>query len=88
MAARLSARLGWLSGDDEGRVMALVERAGLPTAPPHGLGAERFLDLMAVDKKVQDGRLRLVLLRGIGRAVVTDDFPHHELTGVLDSYCP
>jgi len=41
---------------------------------------------MAVDKKVQDGRLRLVLLRGIGGAVVTDDFPDHELTGVLASY--
>jgi len=86
MAARLSARLGWLSGDDERRVTELVARAGLPTTPPAGLSVERFLDLMAVDKKVQDGRLRLVLLQGIGRASVTDDFPQRELTGVLASY--
>jgi len=30
---------------------------------------------MAVDKKAEGGRLRLVLLQGIGRAVVTSDFP-------------
>jgi len=86
MAARLSARLGWLSADDERRVSALVERAGLPTVPPPSLGAERFLDLMAVDKKVQDGRLRLVLLHGIGAAVVTDGFPPQQLIDTLASY--
>ena len=53
---------------------ALVARAGLPTHPPASLGVDRFLDLMAVDQKVRGGRLRLVLLRDIGEAVLTDEF--------------
>ena len=74
MAARFSRRLGWMGGDEVERVERLVAAAGLPTAPPR-LGAERFEALMAVDKKVQGGRLRLVLLHGIGKAEVTADFP-------------
>ena len=73
LAARLSARLGWLDAAAVTRIDALLERAGLPAAPPDGLAGERALELMAVDKKVQDGRLRLVLLKGIGEAVVTAD---------------
>ncbi|MGD2083335.1 MAG: 3-dehydroquinate synthase [Chromatiales bacterium] len=84
MAAACSRRLGWLSADDEGRVRALVARAGLPTRPPGSLTPERFLDLMAVDKKVLEGRLRLVLLRGIGHALVTDEFDHTVLRETLD----
>jgi len=42
--------------------------------PPPGIGAGRFLSLMAVDKKVQDGRIRLILLRAIGDAVVEAGF--------------
>ncbi len=74
MAADLSARLSWLRPADLQRTRDLIERANLPTVPPPELSAERLLDLMAVDKKVLDGRLRLVLLRGIGEAVVTDQF--------------
>ncbi len=73
MAADLSARMGWLTEADLERVRRLVASAGLPIAPPHELTAERFLELMAVDKKVLDGRLRLVLLRHLGEAVVTGE---------------
>jgi len=74
MAAQLSARLGWLSADDVERATRLIARGGLPVAPPPEMDADRFLELMAVDKKVIDGSLRLVLLRAIGEAVVTADF--------------
>jgi len=73
LAADLSARLGWLSGEQVGRILALLERAHLPLAPPPDLTADDFLSLMAVDKKVQDGRLRLILLRGLGQGVIADD---------------
>jgi hypothetical protein len=66
MAADLSRRLGWLAAPEAERIRALTLAAGLPVAPPPGLGPERYMDLMAVDKKVLAGRLRLVLLRGIG----------------------
>lgn len=83
LAADLSARLGWLSPADLQRTRDLIERAGLPTAPPSDLTAERFLELMAVDKKVQDGRLRLVLLRAIGKALVNGDFDPIQLRATL-----
>ena len=72
MAADLSCRLGYLSQDDLSRIERLLVRAHLPTRSPAALGADRFRELMAVDKKVVDGKLRLVLLEGIGRAVITD----------------
>ena len=72
MAADLSVRLGWLGAGDLRRVRDLIARAGLPTEPPGDLTPDRFLELMAVDKKVQDGRLRLVLLKAMGEAFVTD----------------
>ena len=78
MAARFSHRLGWMAAGEVARVEQLVAAAGLPTAPPE-LGAERFEALMAVDKKVQGGRLRMVLLHGIGKAEVTADFPSEAL---------
>ena len=67
------------------RVRALVARAGLPTHPPASLGVDRFLDLMAVDKKVRGGRLRLVLLRDIGEAVLTDEFDPGLLRATLEA---
>jgi 3-dehydroquinate synthase len=73
MAADLSARLGWLTADDVVRVEKLLARAKLPTRGP-ALSPEKMKEVMAVDKKVQDGRIRLVLLKALGEAVVTDQF--------------
>lgn len=69
IAAELSARREWLPQADVERIRVLLERAGLPVVAPR-LGAERYLELMAHDKKVADGQLRLILLRGIGRGVI------------------
>jgi len=74
MAADLSARLGWISTADAQRSRALIERAGLPAVPPEDMTAQQFMDLMAVDKKVLDGALRLVLLKAVGDAVISSDF--------------
>ncbi|HRD49147.1 MAG: 3-dehydroquinate synthase [Candidatus Competibacter sp.] len=73
LAAELSARLGWLRGEQVKRVRALLTRARLPLEPPPALAPDDFLRLMAVDKKVQDGRLRLILLRDLGCGVIADD---------------
>ncbi|MEJ2591921.1 MAG: 3-dehydroquinate synthase, partial [Candidatus Thiodiazotropha sp.] len=79
MAADLSRRLGWLTQDDQARTCALIERAGLPVKAPSAMSEKQFLELMAVDKKVLDGKLRLVLLKSIGEALVSDDFDHAKL---------
>ena len=86
MAATLSHRLGLIANGDVQRARNLIERAGLPTRPPAGIPRERFLDLMRADKKSIDGKLRLVLLHGLGDAVVTADFAFDELAAMLKDY--
>ncbi len=84
MAARMSAGLGWISPADRDRAVALVASAGLPTEPPTDISASRFREFMRRDKKNRDGALRLVLLRGLGDAVVTADYPESALTATLE----
>ncbi len=72
MAAELSVRAGSLRREDAARVRALVERAGLPVRGP-ALTAERYLELMALDKKALQGRMRFILLQGLGKASVRGD---------------
>ncbi|MFG0382183.1 3-dehydroquinate synthase [Pseudomonas sp. zbq_18] len=83
MALDMSARLGWISEAERDRGLRLLLRAGLPVVPPLDMAPEDFLQHMAVDKKVLDGRLRLVLLRKLGEAVITDDFPREVLNATL-----
>ena len=85
MATDLSRRLGWISAADARRARALVERAGLPVCPPTEMTPEQFMDLMAVDKKVQSGKIRFVLLRNIGDAVVESAIPAELLQQTLSA---
>jgi 3-dehydroquinate synthase len=82
LAADLSMRIGRLSAADAARVRALLEGAGLPVDPPR-IGGARMLELMAMDKKVKDGAIRLVLLDGIGAGIVTADYPREALEALL-----
>jgi 3-dehydroquinate synthase len=84
MAADLSARLGWLSEESVDRVQVLLARAHLPLKPPPTLTPEDFLRLMAVDKKVQDGRLRLILLREFGQGVIAEQVDPRFLQETLE----
>lgn len=85
LAADLSMRLGWLAESDVERVRALVRRARLPDQAPD-LGFDRYLDLMGLDKKVEGGRIRFVLLRRLGEAVVTADVPEALLRQTLTTH--
>jgi len=82
LAAETSGALGWLSGADVARVRSVVAQAGLPVVSPR-LGAQKAMELMSLDKKVQGGRIRLVLLRSLGEAVVTADYDRGLLASVL-----
>ncbi|MGC2167357.1 MAG: 3-dehydroquinate synthase [Gallionella sp.] len=82
MAADLSQRLGWISTDDVKRIRRLFDLARLPTVAPD-LGAEAYLEFMELDKKVEGGKLRFVLLRKIGHAAVKADVPPDLLTQTL-----
>ena len=69
MAAELSLRSDMLSRSEVQRVRRLLADAGLPVAGP-ALDADRLLELMTLDKKAAGGRLRFVLLEGIGKATL------------------
>jgi 3-dehydroquinate synthase len=82
LAARLSRELGHLNDDDVARITRLLERAHLPVTPPD-LGPERYLELMGHDKKVENGRVKFILLEEIGKAFVSEA-PRGPLTRILE----
>jgi 3-dehydroquinate synthase len=84
LAADMSARLGQVSSGDLKRVRALLERVGLPTHAA-GLTAPQLRDYMRIDKKVAGGRIRLVLLRGIGAAELSADYADKVLDATLEA---
>jgi 3-dehydroquinate synthase len=82
MAADLSQRMGWLNATEVQRIKAILQAAKLPLDAPD-FGAEEYLRLMQLDKKVSDGRIRLILQQGIGKAVITADYDADKLKQTL-----
>jgi 3-dehydroquinate synthase len=68
LASDLSARRGRVPWSFVDRMRALCQRAGLPVRAPSLGGAERWLELMRLDKKAEAGELRFVVLESVGRA--------------------
>jgi 3-dehydroquinate synthase len=84
LAADLSQRMGWLKADEVKRMYALLAASSLPVKAPN-LGVDKYLDLMGMDKKVVDGKIRLVLQQGIGKAVITSDYDADKLKQTLEA---
>ena len=85
-AVDLSRRKGWLTDTDVERIINLFKRCHLPTTPPNNLNAERFIDLMSVDKKNVDGQIRVILLKKIGEATLPIGVNTEDLKETLDAY--
>jgi len=85
MAACMSHESGYITPEELERVTRLVARAGLPTHVSN-VKPNVALDHMRIDKKVQAGRIRLVLLRGIGNAFVTADYAEPALHRTLATH--
>jgi 3-dehydroquinate synthase len=83
MAATMSNEAGILASADLARVRALLERSGLPLEA-RGVTRADALAHMRIDKKAKGGRTRFVLLRRIGDAFVTGDYPDGALKRTLD----
>ena len=83
LAAKFSKRLGWISQREVDETIELIAAANLPTQLPKELSADKMLELMSIDKKVKEGKLYLVLLNGIGDAVLTSDYDHGLLREML-----
>lgn len=84
LAADLSQRMDWLEKTDVERIHAILKAANLPLDAPK-LGAEQYIKLMQLDKKVADGQIRLVLQQAIGKAVITADYDADALQATLSA---
>ena len=85
-AADLSRRLGWLTDADVQRIIAIFRAARLPVEPPAAISTEQYVDLMAVDKKNIDGKIRLILLEAIGKASLPVNVDLSQLQATLNHY--
>ncbi|MNR81240.1 3-dehydroquinate synthase [compost metagenome] len=81
-AGAIARELGLFSDAEQGRMIALLERAGLPTRFPP-ISAQRLLEATGHDKKVQAGKVRWVLPESLGQVCVRSDVPPEVVTKVL-----
>ena len=86
LAADMSARLGWVTPADVARVERILGTFGLPV-DVRSLAADTLAEKMKIDKKVAAGRIRLVLLKAIGKSVVTGDYDDAALRETLRVRC-
>jgi len=82
IAASLSETLGWLNDKDVARIIGLLKRAHLPIVAPE-LGISRYFDLMELDKKVENGKIRFILLKKLGKAAICDNVSRELVEKVL-----
>jgi len=85
LATALSRNLGWINSQTFERTKNLLKAAGLPVHIPKRMSPEKFLARMAVDKKVKDGLLRLILLKELGHGVIADDIRNEDILIVLEA---
>jgi 3-dehydroquinate synthase len=85
MAAAMSHECGLVSAGDVERVERVVARTGLPTRID-AVSPEAALELMQIDKKVQSGRIRLILMKKIGEAFITAEYSETALDRTLRKY--
>ncbi|GJR28233.1 3-dehydroquinate synthase, chloroplastic [Tanacetum coccineum] len=88
MVVDMSYRLGWIDNSIMEKTNSILKLAKLPTAPPEMMIVDMFKSVMAVDKNVVDGLLRLVLLKGpLGSRVFTRDYDRKALDETLNALC-
>ena len=86
MAAYMSAKMGWLSESDLERIITLISKAGLPIKLVTECKNFNMRELMSYDKKVSNGNLKLILLKKIGDAVITNDFDEKLLNSTIEYF--
>ena len=89
LAIELSKSLGYLSGQDAGRAVEYIRNIGLPTNINSIEGStswhpDGIIQHMQHDKKVSNGQLRFVLIKGIGEAYLTADVERNDIYRVIE----
>ncbi len=87
LAMQMSARRGWISSGEVDTYRNLLLSMRLPVQVPTDMSPQDFIALMGRDKKVVDGRMRLILLQSVGEACISDDVGQGELLSFLSEHC-
>jgi 3-dehydroquinate synthase len=87
MAAKLSQIVGDLNQQAVAQVQDLLEKSNLPISVDGKISASEFLSAMSVDKKVIDGSIRLVLMKRLGEAYISDSYQKEQLDQVIGDFC-
>lgn len=87
LAMQLSALRGWISNSEVDTYRELLLSMRLPVEIPSDMSPQDFIALMGRDKKVIDGRLRLILLQSLGEACIAEDVEQDELLSFLSEHC-
>lgn len=74
MAVDLSLRHEWIQPSIKERTIKLLQKAGLPVKPPQEMTIDQYMDIMAIDKKVDRGVIKFVLLEDLGKATITTEY--------------
>ena len=85
MAAQLAHRQGWLEESDIARIVALLQRAKLPVWVDYPLESQAIFTAMGLDKKVRDGKMRLILPKAFGQSAMVDDIGREAILTAIDS---
>jgi 3-dehydroquinate synthase len=84
VAARLAAMRGLCDMGTRDEILALLTQYELPTRIPSEFSAEQVVSAMGTDKKIRDGKLRLILPRAIGRVEIVSDVPREQVLSALE----
>ena len=87
MAAKLSMDEGHLSNEDVIRVESILTKANLPIVIKKSIDSETLIEVMSLDKKSIDGKIRLVLLKALGESYLTDSYSKENFNGVVNNFC-
>jgi len=87
MAAVMSEKEGFIDQSQVSRVKSILENCELPTRLTGKINFSDFSKSMSVDKKVLKGKIRLVLLKPIGAAFISDDYHKEFLDQTIKEFC-
>jgi 3-dehydroquinate synthase len=74
MAVDLSCRQQWIDNSLKQRTIDLLKNANLPVTSPTNMTVDQYMSAMSIDKKVINGTIQFILLKGLGEAIVTSDY--------------
>jgi 3-dehydroquinate synthase len=86
MAVKLSALEGFISDKEVQQVEDLLQKANLPVTINSKIDYPDFVSAMRVDKKVIDGDIRLVLMKKLGQAFISNDYQPDNLKQTIKGF--